>query len=187
VKVRLAKRAGDLESLDAGRRTLADFIDEWWRLAAEPRLAKTTLGHYKDLRDRYVVPRLGRYELRRLTPQALQQFVSDLNTEGVGEATVLKTLALLSGVLTLAEEWGYIRTNPVRLVRKPRQSRKGAVRPLVPETVEAIAERSRNLEGDGGASFAFGASQTGQQARPGRYVAGLRSGQLGSTVGSRRS
>src|SRR5437870_12164782 len=29
-KVRLAKRAGDLPSLDAGRQTLAEFAEEWW-------------------------------------------------------------------------------------------------------------------------------------------------------------
>jgi integrase len=140
-KVKLAKRAGDLDSLDAGRRTLSDFIDEWWRLAAEPRLEKATLEHYQDLRDRYIVPRLGKYQLRRLTPQVLQQFVSDLDAAGVGSATVLKILALLSGILRLAEEWGQIRSNPVRLVRKPRQTRRRAVRPLAPETVEAIRSR----------------------------------------------
>jgi hypothetical protein len=38
-------RLGDLDLLDAGRETLADFAREWWRLHAEPNLARTTRAY----------------------------------------------------------------------------------------------------------------------------------------------
>ena len=38
------KRTGDLAQLDAGKELLSDFGDEWWRLYAEPNLARSTLN-----------------------------------------------------------------------------------------------------------------------------------------------
>jgi hypothetical protein len=37
------KRTGELAHLDAGKEPLADFGEEWWRLHAEPNLARSTL------------------------------------------------------------------------------------------------------------------------------------------------
>ena len=34
------KRTGELAQLDAGKETLAEFGEEWWRLYAEPNLAR---------------------------------------------------------------------------------------------------------------------------------------------------
>ena len=41
-ELRRRRRLGDLDLLDAGRETLADFAREWWRLYAEPTLARKT-------------------------------------------------------------------------------------------------------------------------------------------------
>ena len=66
-------------------------------------------------------------------------------SEGVGQETIRKTLALLQGVLERAIEWGHLQANPVRVIRKPPQTRRRSVRPLAPATVEAI--RGRLLRG----------------------------------------
>jgi Phage integrase, N-terminal SAM-like domain len=50
---------GELATMDAGKETLANFAEEWWRLYAVPNLAPKTLKVYADLWDRYVLPRLG--------------------------------------------------------------------------------------------------------------------------------
>lgn len=144
-KLRLAKRRGGLEELDAGRQSLREFLDEWWRLYAEHHLTGKTLKLYAGFRDRYLFPRLGDFELRRITPEMVQRLQVDLAREGVGQETIRKTLALLQGVLERAVEWGHLQANPVRVIRKPPQTRRRSVRPLAPATVEAI--RGRLLRG----------------------------------------
>src|SRR3990172_9665074 len=40
--IRVAKRRGELDDLDRGKQPLEEFIPEWWKLDAEPRLAPRT-------------------------------------------------------------------------------------------------------------------------------------------------
>ncbi len=137
-ELRRRRRLGDLDLLDAGRETLADFAREWWRLYAEPTLARKTREVYADIWDRHVLERLGGYELRRLTPQVIESFQADLRAARVGDPTIRKALALLQGMLRRAVVWQRISANPVAAIRKPPQRRKHVVRPLPPAAVEQI-------------------------------------------------
>lgn len=145
-KVKVAKRRGDLADLDAGKQKLLSFVDEWWELYAEPRLKPKTRLMYAGLRDRYILPTLGNFELRRLTPATIQRLQADLVAEGVGQETIRKTLALLQGILERAVEWGRIQVNPARVVRKPPQGRRRNVRALPPEIVEEIRGNVRKRD-----------------------------------------
>jgi integrase len=93
------------------------------------------------LRDAYIVPGLGKHELRELRPQVIQRFAADLDAQGVGQETIRKTLVLLQGVLERVVEWGRLQANPVKVVRKPRQGRKRLPRALLPMTVEQLRKR----------------------------------------------
>lgn len=104
-ELRRRRRLGDLDLLDAGKEALADFAREWWTVYAEPNLAAKTLRMYADLWDRHVLPRLGSLELRRITPEVVENFQSDLRKAGVGDPTILKTLSLLQGVSRRAVIW----------------------------------------------------------------------------------
>jgi integrase len=134
------KRTGELAQLDAGKELLADFGEEWWRLYAEPNLAKSTLQVYAVQWDAHVLPRLGAIPLRELTPDVINRFRLELEADGVGPASIRKSLTLLQGVLQRACEWGRIPSNPAVPVRKPSPGRARAVVPLAPETVEAIRD-----------------------------------------------
>jgi len=137
-EVRRLKRTRELGLLDAGKETLAEFGQEWWRLHAAPNLAATTQETYAALWDTHVLPRLGGIGLRDLDGERLQQFRADLETVGVGPASVRKTLTLLHGMLGRAVEWGRIPNNPAASVRKPTPARQRAVTPLPPSAVEAL-------------------------------------------------
>ena len=136
----LAKRRGDLESLDAGKETLREFEQEWWANYATRHLAATTQKTYRFLLDKYVLDELGRYQLRQLNPRLLTTWVAGLK---VGEATQRKLLAILQGILERAVEWQRLPTNPVKAVKKPRATNKTGPRPLAPAGVEAIRARLR--------------------------------------------
>jgi integrase len=132
------KRTGELAQLDAGKELLSDFAEEWWRLYAEPNLARSTLNGYASIWDAHVLPRLGSIPLRELTPDSINRFRLELEADGVGPASIRKALTLLQGVLQRACEWGRIASNPVAPVRKPTVGRVRAVVPLAPERVESI-------------------------------------------------
>lgn len=137
-KIRIAKRRGDLDDLDAGKQKLADFLAEYWRLDAEPRLSPKTLALYKSWRARHIEPQLGKVELRRLTPERIVRFQAQLLADGVSGPTVHKLLVFLQGVLDRAVEWRKIQANPVRAVRKAKQPQRRTIHPLGPEEIEKL-------------------------------------------------
>jgi integrase len=132
------RRTGEIAHLDAGKETLAQFGEDWWRLYAEPNLAATTLQVYAAMWDAYVLPQLGSLSLRELTPTVVNRFRLELEATGVGRGAIAKTLTLLQGVLQRACEWERLASNPVRAVRKPRPAQRRSVTPLAPETVEQM-------------------------------------------------
>ena len=61
-ELRRKKRTGELAVLDAGKETLAEFGEEWWKLHAEPNLA--AMGQFMEARfvvsARWIEPTLLR-------------------------------------------------------------------------------------------------------------------------------
>lgn len=96
------KRTGDLDLLSGGRETLADFAQEWWKLYAAPNLAARTLRSYAGLWDRHVLSRLGSMRLNAITPEVVERFRVELETDGVGQPTIYRALALLQGIMRRA-------------------------------------------------------------------------------------
>jgi integrase len=137
-KVKLAKRQGDVAQLDGGREPLRKFVVRWRKLYADTQLAPNTLRHYVQLLDTYILPRLGDARLQSLTPERLQTFAATLTEDGVGDETVRKTLAVLSGILEHSVRWGRLTRNPVRYVKKPPTRRQRRIRPLPPSDIEKI-------------------------------------------------
>ncbi len=137
-ELRRKKRTGEIAALDAGKETLAEFGEEWWKLYAEPNLAASTLKVYAILWDTHVLPRLGSLRLRDITPSVVTRFRLELEAEGVGRVSIHKAMTLLQGVLQRACEWDRLASNPARAVRKPTTARARAVEPLTPDAVEAI-------------------------------------------------
>jgi integrase len=76
--------------------------------------------------------------LRSLTPELIGEMRAEMAADGVGEPAIRKTLVLLQSILERAVEWRRLDSNPARAVRKPSQRRTHVVRPLPPQTVEAM-------------------------------------------------
>jgi integrase len=137
-EVKRRKQLGDLATLTASRQSLATFAEEWFQLYAIPNLAQATQRSYATLWDAHALNRLGGYQLRELTPETITRFRSQLEHAGVGPHSIRRTLILLQGMLERAVEWRRLTRNPAKAVKKPPQGRKKAIRPLAPETVEAM-------------------------------------------------
>ena len=65
-KIRTLKRTGALADVDAGSETLAEFVEEWWKVYAGPNLERATLRLYAHLWNGHAPPRLGGFPLRDL-------------------------------------------------------------------------------------------------------------------------
>jgi integrase len=136
--VKRAKRLGGSALIDNGRETLAEFSKAWWNRYAIPNLEEHTLRTYASMLDVHIVPRLGNVRLRSLTPELIGELRADMAAAGVGDPSIRKTLVLLQSILERAVEWRRIDSNPARAVRKPSQRRTRVVRPLPPNTIEAM-------------------------------------------------
>jgi hypothetical protein len=64
-----------------------------------------------------------------------------MQADGVGREAIRKAMVLLQSMFTVAIEWGEATTNPVSVVRKPRQGRDRAVKVISPRGVEDIRRR----------------------------------------------
>jgi integrase len=84
-----------------------------------------------------------------ITPARLRSLCAQLRADGAAPATVVRYLALMSHLFTVAiKEWEWIESNPVRLITKPKEPR-GRTRYLSHEEVERLlraCEQSRNRQ-----------------------------------------
>ena len=132
-EIRRRRRTGELATMDAGKETLADFAEEWWRLYAVPNLAPKTLKVYADLWDTHVLPRLGGYRLRRSDARGLARFRADLARGGRRRSDHPEARCRSSRACFSARSSGIAsRSNPARAVRKPPQRRMRAHRAASP-------------------------------------------------------
>lgn len=140
------KRRRQLGALAPGilqsRMTLAEFVeDDWWPRHAAPNLKASTKDRYLEIWGAHILPPLGGYELRQITPGLVEELRDQLERRGVGVATRRKTLMLLQGMLKRAVVRGLLPANPVQVVDKPRQPVTRRPEPLSPEIVERIRSR----------------------------------------------
>lgn len=138
------RAAGELHLLDeepAGVMQLGEYVSEvWWPEYAAVRLTRETQANYAVQLDLRIIPAWGRTPLRALRPAAIEAWVNDLGRQGVGDPTVLRTLAVMRGILKRAERDGQIDRNPLELVAKPHQRRERPPRPIHPYWVERIRQ-----------------------------------------------
>jgi hypothetical protein len=102
---------------------LAEFVETYWRLHAVPNLSQSTRDLYSGVWERHMLPALGDYGVRELTPKRLTRFRADLEQAGVGTATVVKALTIVQSILTFAVSEEVVEYNAAAAVRKPRYTR----------------------------------------------------------------
>ncbi len=134
------KQLGPLASgVIMSRVTLADFMEqEWWPRYAIPNLAPETRRRYLDAWGHDLLPRVGGYQLREITPMLVEDLRDQLAHHGLAPASQRKALLLLSGILKRAVVRGLIPANPVSMVQMPKAPPAAHRQPLSPATVERI-------------------------------------------------
>ena len=67
----VARRKGTL--VTSGRRSLADWLEQWLRDYVQNYVAQTTYERYRGIVRTYVIPQLGRNTLEQLMPPHIQR------------------------------------------------------------------------------------------------------------------
>jgi len=165
------KRRRQLGPLAAGviqsRLTLAEFVrDEWWPRYAVPNLKPSTRRRYLEVWGTHLLPRIGDYPLREITPALVEDLCSQFRAAKVGVQTQRKAVMLLQGILRRAVVRGLIPSNPVSVVDKPRQPPTKRPQPLAPLTVEGIRAGMSVRDATLTSLLAYGACVPTRRLRP---------------------
>jgi integrase len=142
-RVEATKWARGIEaSIDAGgQRAMAESINQTLKALLMRYTAEVTPtkrgGVTEAIRIRAMARwKLAGYSMANLTAERVAAY-RDERLKSVGAATVIRDLALLSGVINHARrEWGLVMTNPCTLVRRPES-------PLGRDRVVSAAEEQR--------------------------------------------
>lgn len=126
------------------RLTTGAFLAEWLEETVRPSVRPSTFRGYQTIVTQYLIPRLGRTPLAKLSPQDVQRFQNELLRtkvrRGVGTistGTVANARRVLGRALEQATRWRLIPRNPVRLVDGPHVTRK-EITPLEPEQARQL-------------------------------------------------
>src|SRR5579859_2017178 len=141
-ELRRRRQLGELSPFITSQETLNQYVEETWGPTHLPTLAVKTARHYAQLYDSHISPELGHLKLAELTPEVIARWQSDCLAAGTGRVAVRQAFELRGSILQRAVENGRLLRNPVRLVRKAPWPRRREVRPLAPQTVEALRHAS---------------------------------------------
>ncbi|MGO9976067.1 MAG: hypothetical protein ACLP01_25345 [Solirubrobacteraceae bacterium] len=117
---------------------LCEFIETYWRLHAVPNLSQSTRDLYSRVWSLHILPRLGDYGVRDLTPKRLTRFRAELERAGVGTATVVKAMTIVQSILSFAVSEELVEYNAAAFVTKPRYERAREPHTFLPADVEQI-------------------------------------------------
>ena len=117
---------------------LAEFVETYWRLHAVPNLSQRTRDLYGGIWERHILPALGDYGVRDLSPKRLTRFRVELEQAGVGTPTIVKALTIVQSILRFAVSEEIIEFNAAAAVRKPRYTRAREPHIFLPAEVEQI-------------------------------------------------
>ncbi len=115
--------------VEPSRQTVAEYLKQWLRDSAAPRVSGRTLESYSGNLDRYLVPKLGQIPLEKLTPRHVQLMEAQLLKDGgrnggpLSPRTVLQVHRVLSKALNDAVKLGIVVRNAVDAVEPPRTTK----------------------------------------------------------------
>jgi integrase len=112
-----ARRKGTL--VTSGRRSLADWLEQWLRDYIQNYVAQTTFERYRGIIRTYIVPALGRRTLEQLTAPQIQRYYTQLKEQGFAASTISLHHTVLYHSLHDARRAGLVGRNVAEDVKKP--------------------------------------------------------------------
>jgi len=105
---------------DASQMTVGEWLEHWVETIAKPQLRSLTYVSYRGIVDKYLIPRLGRVKLAKLSPVNVQSLYADLKNEGESDRQRLKVHAVLRRALNVALRQGMVSRNVCLSIDPPK-------------------------------------------------------------------
>jgi integrase len=134
-----------LGSINSGKarpqsvRTFGDFVKADWTPVVLPTLKYATQKHDRYMLNVHLIPAFGKRQLRELTREELQRFLSRKLYGGLSWETVHHFKCGLSKILSAAEEWGCVSENVAQKTKLPRRQYRPERTVLNPVQVKNLA------------------------------------------------
>ena len=130
-------------------RTLQDFVENCWLPEVQPTLKHSSKKHYQYMLRVHLYPMFGAMQLRLITRDVVQLFISAKLRSGLSWRTVKGLRTTFGTIMAAAEMAGLISSNPVRKTRFPRRGpvkQRATIAPeKIRELLDALPEPSRSL------------------------------------------
>ncbi len=140
----MSQRLGSINSGEArpqSIRTFGEFVKKDWMPVNLPTFKYATQKHYRYMLDVHLIPAFGKTQLRELTREELQRFLSRKLSSGLSWETVHHFKCGLSKILGTAEEWRYITENVAQRTKLPRRQHGAERAVLTPVQVRDLAAK----------------------------------------------
>jgi integrase len=136
--------ADRLRSINSGQcrpnssRSLRDYAEMFWLPTVLPTLKYSTKKYYQYMLRVHVYPAFGDLQLRLITRDAVQSFLSAKLRSGLSWRTVKGLRTLFGTVMGAAEADELVPSNPVRKTRFPRRGPGRPRSPIAPEKIQEL-------------------------------------------------
>ncbi len=116
------------EYITPGRKTFQEFIETWKSSYAKANLSPSTLSVYNGHIESRLIPKFGHMRLEQIKPGLILEFLKELEQPGARKGkddgaldfgTIGYIYRVLKNILTRAEEWRMIASNPMSGIKKP--------------------------------------------------------------------
>jgi len=97
-----------------GRMTVKDYLNEWIEQYGKVNLRPSTYTGYKSIIANHIVPNIGHFQIREITPAMLDDIFKKMLDKGLSNCSVRNTHRVLSVSFEGARKYRYIEHNPAR-------------------------------------------------------------------------
>lgn len=122
---------------DAGKMTLADYLDRWLADSVQDTVRQRTYERYESIARVHIKPAIGRLKLKALTPAHARALYRQKLDSGLAPRTVNYIHVTLHKALSQAASDGLVPRNAASNVKAPRPN-KPEIRPLSPEQARTL-------------------------------------------------
>ncbi|MBV9173388.1 MAG: site-specific integrase [Chloroflexi bacterium] len=130
-------------TLPSHRLTLGAFLEQWLADVVFQRNRPSTALSYEFYTRKYIIPRLGRHQVTKLTPRQVQRFLNEQHAAGLAPRTVQYIRAILRRALNQALRWELVSRNVATLADPP-SGRGPEMSPLSTEHARAFLAAARD-------------------------------------------
>lgn len=116
-----------------------DFAERWFVECVDGRLKPSTAHEYRSSLRAHLLPHFEAYLVERITPEAVQSFITERLRDGMNPSTLNRVIRQLHTILERARRWRYVTENAAAVVERPR-IRKRQMEYLRPEEIEPFLE-----------------------------------------------